>query len=78
MPVQRYASVEPDLYKQILNRCVLGGTCMADTMALDRSRGKFDPSAYICTAGNTAGGAAGEAAMFAADPALNDGRRLLR
>lgn len=78
VPVQRYASVAPDLYKQILNRCVLGGTCMADTMALDRSRGKFDPSTYVCTAGNTAGGAAGEASMFASDPALNDGRRLLR
>jgi len=78
VPVQRYASVEPDLYKQILNRCVLGGTCMADTMALDRSRGKFDPSTYVCTAGNTAGGAAGEASMFASEPALNDGRRLLR
>lgn len=82
VPVQRYASVEPDLYKQILNRCVLGGTCMADTMALDRSRGKFDPSTYVCTAGNTAGsaagGAAGEAPMFASEPTLNDGRRLLR
>lgn len=73
-PVQRYASVAPDLYNLILNRCVDGGTCMADTMALDRSRGKFDPSAEICTANNTAD----VAPVFAPDASPNDGRRLLR
>ncbi|WP_454767019.1 ubiquinol oxidase subunit II [Cupriavidus campinensis] len=73
-PVHRYASVEPELYKQILNRCVQGGSCTADTMALDRSRGKFDPAAYLCTAGNTAA----NAPVFASESALNDGRRLLR
>ncbi|WP_042878461.1 ubiquinol oxidase subunit II [Cupriavidus necator] len=73
-PVQRYASVAPELYDLILNRCVGGGTCMADTMALDRSRGKFDPSGEICTASNT--GAV--APVFASDSKPNDGRRLLR
>ncbi|WP_454056305.1 ubiquinol oxidase subunit II [Cupriavidus sp. Marseille-Q8015] len=52
-PVQRYASVAPGLYDAILNRCAQGGTCRADVMALDASRGKFDPSAYVCTASNS-------------------------
>ncbi|HBD36898.1 ubiquinol oxidase subunit II [Cupriavidus metallidurans] len=73
-PVQRYASVAPELYDLILNRCVDGGACMADTMALDRSRGKFDPSGEICTASNTPV----DSPLFAPDVVLNDGRRLLR
>jgi len=73
-PVQRYASVAPQLYDLILNRCVEGGACMADTMALDRSRGKFDPSGEVCTASNTPL----DAPAFASDSAMNDGRRLLR
>ncbi|SDD87223.1 cytochrome bo3 quinol oxidase subunit 2 [Cupriavidus sp. YR651] len=74
VPVQRFASVAPDLYNTILNRCVDGGSCRSDTMALDTSRGKFDPSAYICTASNTAI----DAPDFAAGPVSNDGKRLLR
>ncbi|CAG9181713.1 Cytochrome bo(3) ubiquinol oxidase subunit 2 [Cupriavidus pampae] len=54
-PVQHFASVAPGLYDAILNRCVEGGTCRADVMALDATRGKFDPSAYVCTASNTTG-----------------------
>ncbi|MCA3184102.1 ubiquinol oxidase subunit II [Cupriavidus sp.] len=75
-PVQRYASVEPNLYKLILNRCVEGGTCMADTMAQNqnRNRARFDPSAEICTASNTPD----VAPVFAPDAALNDGRPVLR
>lgn len=73
-PVKRFASVAPDLYNLILNRCVDGGACLADTMALDRGRGRFDPSAEICTASNTADAAP----VFAPDAAVNDGRRLLR
>ncbi|EYS85309.1 cytochrome O ubiquinol oxidase [Cupriavidus sp. SK-4] len=68
--VQRYANVAPGLYDLILNRCVGGGRCMADTMALDRSRGKFDPSGEICTARNTPT----TAPVFA----RNDGRVLLQ
>lgn len=74
-PVQRYASVTPDLYNLILNRCVDGRTCVADTMARDRSRSRFDPTAEICTASNTAD----VMPVFAPDAAINDdGRRLLR
>jgi len=75
-PVQRYASVEPNLYKLILNRCVEGGTCMADTMAQNqnRTRARFDPTAEICTASNTPD----VAPVFAPDAALNDGRQVLR
>ena len=75
-PVQRYASVAPDLYHQILNRCVDGGTCMADTMAQNRnpSRLRFDPSSAICTASNTPAAAP----AFAPDAAPGDGNRLLR
>ncbi|WP_316154079.1 ubiquinol oxidase subunit II [Cupriavidus sp. BIC8F] len=68
--VQRYANVAPGLYDLILNRCVGGGPCMADTMALDRSRGKFDPSGAVCTARNTPA----TAPVFA----RNDGRVLLQ
>ncbi|RZT36653.1 ubiquinol oxidase subunit II [Cupriavidus agavae] len=71
-PVRRYASVAPDLYQQILNRCVDGGACMADTMALDRSRGKFDPSAEICTASNTVA----VSPAFAPDTPASGGRLL--
>ena len=36
VPVQRYASVAPDLYDRILNRCVeTGKMCMAQTMTID-------------------------------------------
>ncbi len=73
-PVQRYASVAPNLYDLILNRCVDGGTCLSDTMALDRGRGKFDPSVEICTASNTPD----VAPVFAPDAMAADGRRLLR
>ncbi|RWA51912.1 cytochrome ubiquinol oxidase subunit II [Cupriavidus sp. UYMSc13B] len=68
--VQRYANVAPGLYDLILNRCVGGGPCMADTMALDRSRGKFDPSGAVCTARNTPA----TAPVFA----RNDGQVLLQ
>ncbi|MFN7608369.1 MAG: COX aromatic rich motif-containing protein, partial [Ralstonia sp.] len=73
-PVQRYASVAPDLYDRILNRCVDGQACLADTMASNRNVKRFDPSAEICTASNTVD----VMPMFAPDAAINDGRRLLR
>lgn len=39
-PVQRYASVDPDLYKAIVNRCVEANKmCMEDMMAIDASGG---------------------------------------
>ncbi|MYN14407.1 ubiquinol oxidase subunit II [Pusillimonas sp. TS35] len=39
-PVRRYASVAPDLYDAILNRCVTPGTaCMRDIMHLDAQGG---------------------------------------
>jgi cytochrome o ubiquinol oxidase subunit 2 len=38
-PVHRYASVAPDLYDAIINRCVApGSTCMNQTMANDANR----------------------------------------
>ncbi|WKZ86883.1 ubiquinol oxidase subunit II [Ralstonia pickettii] len=73
-PVQRYASVAPDLYDRILNRCVDGQACLANTMASNRNVKRFDPTAEICTASNTVD----VMPMFAADAAINDGRRLLR
>ena len=75
-PVQRYASVDPNLYRLILNRCVDGGTCMADTMAQNRNanRARFDPSAEICTASNTPD----VAPVFAPDAVLGDGRQVVR
>jgi len=75
-PVQRYASVAPDLYDQILTRCVDGRACLAATMARNRNgnRSRFDPLAEICTASNTADAMP----VFAPDVAVNDGRRLLR
>lgn len=73
-PVQRYASVAPGLYDRILNRCVEGQACLADTMASNNNRGRFDPSAEICTASNTAE----SMPMFAPDAPINDGRRLLQ
>jgi len=47
VPVQRYASVAPDLYDAILNRCVESGKmCIRDMVAIDRSGGLGKPSAY--------------------------------
>lgn len=38
-PVRHYASVAPDLYDAIVNRCVVAGTvCMKDMMAADANR----------------------------------------
>lgn len=40
-PVHRFASVEPDLYEAILNRCVQPGSlCMKDMMAIDMLRAR--------------------------------------
>ncbi|MBZ9938931.1 ubiquinol oxidase subunit II [Mesorhizobium sp. BR1-1-16] len=39
-PVQRFASVDPDLYRRILNRCVEPGKmCMSEMMAIDAKGG---------------------------------------
>ena len=73
-PVQRYASVAPDLYDRILNRRVDGQACLADTMASNRNVKRYDPSAEICTASNTVD----VMPTFAPDAVINDGRRLLR
>jgi cytochrome o ubiquinol oxidase subunit 2 len=75
-PVQRYASVAPGLYNLILNRCVDGGACVADTMAQNqnRIRARFDPSAEICTASNTSD----VAPVFAPDAVAGNGDRVLR
>ncbi|SHF66073.1 cytochrome o ubiquinol oxidase subunit 2 [Kaistia soli DSM 19436] len=40
VPVQRFASVDPDLYRRILNRCVEPGKmCMSEMMAIDAKGG---------------------------------------
>ncbi|RYF73489.1 MAG: ubiquinol oxidase subunit II [Comamonadaceae bacterium] len=60
-PVERYASVAPDLYDAILNRCVEAGKmCMKDIMAIDAGGGLSMPGASNVAvgampgAGNTA------------------------
>nr|WP_315240991.1 ubiquinol oxidase subunit II [uncultured Albidiferax sp.] len=46
-PVRRYATVAPDLYDAILNRCVEANRmCMKDMMAIDASGGQGKPGAY--------------------------------
>lgn len=40
VPAMRFAQVDPDLYRRILERCVdPGSVCMSDTMARDEMRG---------------------------------------
>jgi cytochrome o ubiquinol oxidase subunit 2 len=49
-PVRRYASVAPDLYKAILNRCVASGQmCMNQMMAIDASGGLGKNMASVAT-----------------------------
>ena len=48
-PVQRFGSVEADLYDKVLNRCVeVGAMCMSEMMAMDAKRGGIPQD--ICTA----------------------------
>ena len=51
-PVERYATVAPDLYDAILNRCVESGKmCMRDIMAIDAGGGLGMPGAYNVATG---------------------------
>ena len=60
-PVQRYASVAPDLYDAIVNRCVEAGKmCMKDIMAIDAGGGLGMPGASNIASG-AAPGAGGQA-----------------
>ncbi|MET0542279.1 MAG: ubiquinol oxidase subunit II [Variovorax sp.] len=55
-PVQRYASVAPDLYDAILNRCVEAGKmCMKDIMAIDAGGGLGMPGALNIATGAVPG-----------------------
>jgi cytochrome o ubiquinol oxidase subunit 2 len=46
-PVQRYASVDPGLYKAVLNRCVEANKmCMDQMMAIDAGGGMGKPGTY--------------------------------
>lgn len=46
-PVRKYATVSPDLYDAILNRCVEPNRmCMKDMMAIDASGGQGKPGTY--------------------------------
>ena len=46
-PVQRYASIDPGLYKAIVNRCVEANKmCMEDMMAIDASGGMGKPGTF--------------------------------
>lgn len=46
-PIRRYASVDPSLYKAILNRCVEANKmCMDEMMAIDANGGMGKPGAY--------------------------------
>ncbi len=48
VPVIRYASVDHDLYRRILERCVdAGSTCMSETMAHDHMSGHVVPPANM-------------------------------
>jgi len=48
--VKRYATVAPDLYGAILNRCVeTGKMCIKDMMAIDQGGGLGKPSAFNLT-----------------------------
>ena len=49
-PVRRYASVAPDLYEAILNRCVASGQmCMNQMMAIDAGGGLGKNMASVAT-----------------------------
>jgi cytochrome o ubiquinol oxidase subunit 2 len=58
-PVHRYASIAPDLYDAIINRCVApGSTCMNQTMAADANRIRNvmlnkEMAESVCTAANS-------------------------
>ncbi len=52
VPVMRFASVSPDLFDRVVNRCVRPGTpCMRDVMAHDAAAGGGDPHATQAGAG---------------------------
>ena len=51
-PVLRYASIDPSLYKAIVNRCVEANKmCMEDMMAIDASGGMGKPGTYNLASG---------------------------
>ena len=53
-PVRHYASVAPDLFDAILNRCVRAGqVCQKDMMAMDARRQQGGTLGAVCTASNT-------------------------
>jgi len=44
VPAMRFAAIEPDLFRRVVERCVRPGTpCMSDVMAHDRSAGGGSP-----------------------------------
>ena len=50
-PVARFASVDPDLYRRVLNLCVADGqACMHETMAKDANRNRSHASERALTA----------------------------
>jgi len=56
VPPMAFASVQPDLFKRIVERCIEPGKpCMSDTMAHDRAAGGGDPHAPQAGAGMPAG-----------------------
>jgi cytochrome o ubiquinol oxidase subunit 2 len=56
VPAMRFASVDPDLYRRILERCVEPGKpCMSETMTKDRMRGGGHPHDVRPGAGMPAG-----------------------
>lgn len=73
-PVERYASVAPDLYDAILNRCVEAGKmCMKDIMALDAGGGLDTPGASNVALGKGPGAASQSTRTFvAAMCSIND------
>jgi len=56
VPVMRFASVEPDLFRRVVERCVRPGSpCMSDVMARDRRAGGGDPHDMRAGAGMPSG-----------------------
>jgi len=55
-PVMRFAQVEPDLFRRVVERCVEPGKmCMSQVMAHDRRHGGGDPNAIEAGAGMPSG-----------------------
>ncbi|WP_213955808.1 MULTISPECIES: ubiquinol oxidase subunit II [unclassified Variovorax] len=73
VPVKRYATVAPDLYEAILNRCVEAGKmCIKDMVAIDQGGGLGKPSAFNLTSEPAVPGGKPARTFVAAMCSIND------